>query len=396
MILQSIFAVAVIGRLLAGIVSEADITCVKAASEREYAPDENPAELLTLQQTISDYLEMDAYYGCYQITRFYSTIYYSDRKYDVLPEQEADMMLGHVIIMEPERLVTYDSERVLGKREGRAGFDGNYIIEAYTIENPQYRCEAVTSDAVDFSLKLGQDMKSAIGDFFYEQIGSIIIIPQLCSPYGTQYYYTLSDADKMIMYSTLSCQYFLLEKMNQEQERILPKELSDVEKKQLLEEIYGAYEVVEFLPTKFYPAKDSCGYEILPQEEADMMLGQEIVIKEEVFNTYDNNRQPNSWIANRLEDGFWIEKVEIHNPEYRVECKLREDIYGMRDDMLPKELQQQEYIEIDVYPGYDKGANTLPQLFLTENGKIIMYAMGEYFLLESANDRLPYKASAPY
>ena len=43
------------------------------------------------------------------------------------------MMLGHVIIMEPERLVTYDSERVLGKREGRAGFDGNYIIEAYTI-----------------------------------------------------------------------------------------------------------------------------------------------------------------------------------------------------------------------------------------------------------------------
>lgn len=306
------------------------------------------------------------------------------------------MMLGHVIIMEPERLVTYDSERVLGKREGRAGFDGNYIIEAYTIENPQYRCEAVTSNAVDFSLKPGQDMKSAIGDFFYEQIGSIIIIPQLSSPYGTQYYYTLSDADKMIMYSTLSGQYFLLEKMNQEQERILPKELSDVEKKQLLEEIYGAYEVVEFLPTKFYPVKDSCGYEILPQEEADMMLGQEIVIKEEVFNTHDNNRQPNSWIANRLEDGFWIEKVEIHNPEYRVECKLREDIYGMRDDMLPKELQQQEYIEIDVYPGYDKGSNTLPQLFLTENGKIIMYAMGEYFLLESANDRLPHKASAPY
>ena len=97
-------------------------------------------------------------------------------------------------------------------------------------------------------------------------------------------------------------------------------------------------------------------------------------------------RQPNSCISQRLEDGYWIDKIEIENPEYRVECKNRNDIYGIRDDILPNELEQQEYIEIDVYPGYYRGANTLPQLFLTKNGKIIMYAMGEYFLLERKSE----------
>lgn len=109
------------------------------------------------------------------------------------------------------------------------------------------------------------------------------------------------------------------------------------------------------------------------------MLGQEVFVKKSVFATYDNFRSPNSYIANRLTDGFWIRKAEIENPEYHVERRLREEIYGLRDDVLPKELVQEDYIEIDVYPGYDM---TLPQLFLTENGKIILYAMGEYFLLE--------------
>lgn len=226
-------------------------------------------------------------------------------------------------------------------------------------------------------------MKSAIGKEHFDQIEKIIMIPQLCSPYGTQYYYTLVDEDKIIMYSTLSQQYFLMEKINKNQERLLPEQFSSMQKSMLLEEICGVYEVIGFLPTKFYPALDSGGYDILPQEEANMMMGQEIVISEEMFNTYDNGRLPNSYVMNRLEDGFWIKKVEIENPEYQVKNVLREDIYGLRDSMLPDELVQQEYIEIDVFPGYEtRGVKILPQLFLVENGQIIIYSMGEYFLLE--------------
>ena len=81
---------------------------------------------------------MAEYYGYYQITQFYPTIYYGKIKYDCLPEQEADMMLGRIVIIEPERLVTYDSERRLGTREGRDGFGGKYIIKEYTLDNPKY------------------------------------------------------------------------------------------------------------------------------------------------------------------------------------------------------------------------------------------------------------------
>lgn len=325
--------------------------------------------------------KMDAYYGCYRITQFCPTIYWGNYKFDCLPQQEADMMLGRIVVLEPQRLVTYDSERRLGTREGRAGFAGNFIIEEYTIENPHYTYQAVTADGLDISQKPDKDMKGAIGNDFFEQLENIITILQLCSPFGTQYFYTLADTDKLILYSTLSNQYFLLERDNQNQTQELPP-LSEEQKKQLLEDAYGVYEITAFLPTKYYPAVDSCGYEKLPQKEADLMLGQEILIEKSVFATYDNFRSPNSYIANRLTDGFWIRKAEIENPEYHVERRLREEIYGLRDDMLPKELVQEDYIEIDVYPGYPGYDMTLPQLFLTENGKIILYAMGEYFLLE--------------
>jgi len=338
-----------------------------------------PNEEELINQPVVKTDPMDAYYGCYQITQFCPTVHYDNVQYDRLPEQEADLMLGHIVVIEAEQLVTYDSERRLGTKGGRLGFEDNYCIEEYRIENPQYGCQAITSDSVEFFLKPDQEMKGAVGGIIYEQIENIITIPQLCSPYGTQYYYTLSNMSQMIMYSTLGGQYFLMEKVEQDQEAASPYQLSDIQKEQQLKEVYGIYEVAAFLPTKFYPAKDSAGYVILPQEEADLMLGQEVIITEEQFNTYDNRRSPNSAITDRSEDDFWIEKVEIATPEYRVEGRFRKDIYGLRDDMLPEELRQQEYIEIDVYPGYGR---MLPQLFLTEDGKIMMYSMGEYFLLE--------------
>ena len=328
--------------------------------------------------------EMEKHYGHYRITRFCPTQYYRNLKYDRLPEQEADMLLGRIVIIEPDLLITYDSERRLGTREGRNAFDGNYMIEEHIMENPQYECISISSNKLDYAVKPDFEMEWAIDNELFDQIESVILIPELCSPYGTQYYYTLADEDIIIMYPTVSGQYFLLEKISEEEEKVLPKQLSDIQKNMLLEEIYGDYEITKFLPTKFYPALDSSGCEILPQQEADMMLGQEVAIRESMFCTCDNGRQPNSVFSKRAVDDFWIEKVEIENPEYRVESKLREDIYGLRDDMLPEELIQKEYIEIDVFPGYYAPGPTevLPQLFLVEDGQIIMYSMGEYFLLE--------------
>lgn len=336
--------------------------------------------------------DMDRYYGHYKISRFCPTRYYSHIKYDSLPDQEADMMIGRTVIIEPDLLVTCDSERRLGTREGRDYFYGNYMIKEFVVDNPQYTYIPIASHKLFDSILTDPDaMSGAVGELF-DQIEGVITIPDLCSPFGTQYYYTLTDENKVIMYQTLNMQYFVLEKVSEDQEKLLPEELSDKQKNALLEEVYGDYEITDFLPTKFFPALDSNGYEILPQQEADMMLGQKIVISEEIFWTYDNNRLPTSDFEGRLEEGFQIKKVEIEDPEYRVESKLREDIYGLRDDMLPDNLLQKEYIEIDVFPGYYTRPvglppdRILPQLFLVEDGQIILYAMGQYFLLEKLLD----------
>lgn len=339
-----------------------------------------------LQEIIPDISEeeerddLTEYYGCYEIMKFCFTSYYSSIKYDVMPEQEADMMLGKQIILTPEMLITYDTERSLGMR-GK-GFDGNYMIERYVIEKPQITWEMLTSDTLDPFLFPDHDMKWAIGEEYYKQLEGIISVPDLTSPYGTQFFYTLKDKSVLVMYSTLTQQYFILEKRNgmieNEKEKISQEEYENI-----LQKMYGEYEIMEFLPTKYYPAVDSAGCEILPKEEAEIMIGKKVFISKELFSSYDNRRLPNSEITNRLEDGFWIEKIEIQNPQYQVEKKMYHEIYGIRDDILRDELRRQEYTEISVYPGYETDGNrTLPQLLQIDDSRVIMYSMGEYFLLE--------------
>lgn len=326
--------------------------------------------------------EINAVYGSYQITKFFPTQYYQNMKYDVMPEQEADMLLNRIVVIETEVLITYDTERSLGMRGNRQAFDGNYIIETYTVSNPEYGWNNLETDTLDVYIEPDEEMEQAIGKTYFEQLEGVISTPQLCQSYGKQYFYTLEDKNKLIMFSQLTNQYFLLERCADESGEKLP-EWTEGEKEDFLKEIYGEYQVMEFLPTKYYPALDSNGYEILPREEADMMVGQEMILKEDLFAAYDNYRRPNSQITGRIEDGFWIEKVEVQNPQYQVKSVRYEEIYGIQEGMLAELLEQQEYVEIEVYPGYEtNGSRVLPQLFLMEDGRMIWYSMGEYFLLE--------------
>ena len=160
--------------------------------------------------------------------------------------------------------------------------------------------------------------------------------------------------------------------------------LSEEEKEKIIQDVYGSYTITEFMPTKFYPALDSGGDILLPQGEADMMIGREIVINEQIFTTYDNGRLPNSEAVNRLMEDYFLEKKEITVPDYQIERKIRDDIFGLCDDMLPEEMRQEEYIEINVNPGYGESIfdSLIPQMYLLNDGRLLLYAMGEYFLLE--------------
>ena len=328
----------------------------------------------------------DNYYGYFRITKFCPTLYYNANKYDAMPEQEADMMLGRIVVLEPDMLITYDTERRLGTSGGADYFEGNYTIRTYNMDDPEYTFYDDAFEA-DIDYEPDQDMRRAIGNEYFEQLAGVVVAPKLGEPHGTQYFYTLEDTDKLFMYSTLTHQYFLLERCEQRPKEAFP-EWTQTEKADLMKEIYGEYSVAEFVPTKFFPALDSNGCEILPQEEAELMLDKTIVIEENLFVTWDNYRQPNAKIVNRSKDDYWIEKVEIQVSDYSVETVWLDEVYGICDGILSEELTQQKYVKIEVWPGYQiNGTRNLPQLFLTDEGKILMYSMGEYFLLEKKEER---------
>lgn len=210
-------------------------------------------------------------------------------------------------------------------------------------------------------------------------------------------FYTFADKDKLV-FASFTVGSFLLERCEEKALESLP-EWEAEDSLELLQGIYGDYRITEFLPTKFYPRKDCTGEEmILPEEEANLMLGKIVRLSKDLFVTYDNYCQPNSPAAERMEDGFWLAKIEIENPEYQVRNMWAEEIYGIRDGILTGELAQLEYVEVDVYPGYvTNGYAFLPQMYLINDGRIVMYAMGEYFLLErisvpeskSVSDNMP-------
>ena len=342
--------------------------------------------------------EVAPYYGFYKITQFWPYDYYDALKYDRLPLEEADMMLGRIVEIQENLLVTCDSFRSVGARGGREAFTANYAIERITIESPCYEWEEFVPDTAwyeEFSQKYYHIDKpedriwEKIEEQYYQGIEGKFRV-RVAGPFAAnnmeyewyQEYYVKEDG--MLMYSELTGNFFYLEKLDgKPYESVRERAVTEEEKEAVLQDVLGTYTVTEFLPTKFYPALDSAGDVRLPQEEADMMIGKEIIMERELYVTYDNGRQPNSEFMNRKMDEFILNRTEIENPEYRIKERYRDDIYGLRDDMLPEEMVQETYMEISVYPGFGSSQDReLPQLNLLDDGRLILYAMSEYFLLE--------------
>ncbi len=334
--------------------------------------------------------ELKQYYGVYEITDFWPTLYYyRGDPYDRLRVQEADMMLGHIVEIKEDFLETYECFRWAAVYDGHETRIENYQIEKVSIENPAYEWERInpaSTSLEEFAGRLRVDFPIApeFEDCREKICGRINV---KVDSYYWQEYYVMEDG--IMMHSIITGQYFYLKKLDKEPDKAMPaEELSEEEKEKIIQDVYGSYTITEFMPTKFYPALDSGGDILLPQGEADMMIGREIVINEQLFTTYDNGRLPNSQFTKRLMDEYLLEKIEITTPDYQIERKSRDDIFGLRDDMLPEEMRQEEYIEINVNPGYGESIfdSLIPQIYLLNDGRLLLYAMGEYFLLEKAEN----------
>lgn len=369
--------------LLAGIATVIFAVMKRAASDADISADsaewtaqgESNVSAHSAKRSRSAKSELSPYYGFYKITEFLPSDYWlMGNKYDSLPEQEADMMLGHIIEIGEDVFVSYDSFRRLGERDGRRAFPCNYEIENIRIENPEYQWSQANTDGID---TIGRSNLVP----YLDMIQGKIEVP-VAAPWGTQTYYVMPDG--MLMFSDLNGEYFYLERLEQEPEQQEEYSLSEEEKSKVLQELMGTYVVTEFLPTKFYPANDSAGDIYLPMEEAELMVGKEVEIEENKFISYDNMRRPNSEYVGLAMDDFRLEQIEITAPDYQVEKKSRTELYGLKDDeMLREELLQDSYVEVRVFPGCQiNGFHYLPEMYLLDDGKIMLYAMGEFFLLE--------------
>jgi len=375
-------------------VFESEIVQAELPETENTETEVSETEITEMELTEEQKAELSTHYGTYRITEYCSTVYSS--RNDNITDQEADMMLGRIVEITPERLVTYGPERGLGTRNGRYGFD-NYAVETYREDNPRYGYREISSERE--KMLMAPELERAISPEYYEQLEGVIITsdlrehngqqesytypdkdpshPSQWMPEARQSFYTFADKDILVLYSHLANEYFFLERCGEKPKEGHPK-WDSWEADRLLEEVYGAYKVTEFMPTKFFPFEDHRGEE-LSKEEADMTIGRTVTISEDLFVTYDN------WWAFNLNRPCLAE-AEVENPDYRVKTVWADEIYGIRDGMLPDDLAQQEYVEIDVYPGFVSYWRILPQMYLVDDGRIILYAMGQYFLLERTED----------
>lgn len=325
----------------------------------------------------------EKYNGYYRCTEFCSMPFYQLDSKDIMTEQEADMMLGRIFALGDEEQLVYDCERRQGIPGKRDVFYGNHMIQQNYYISAQRWWKTAAPGTLMSDVNPDIAIMWAVGWKRYSKINGIMYDEH----HETIRYYTMKGTEDLIMESSLTGQYFMLEKLEGEEaeeaaeqmagweEHI--KDIGEDEKESILQEVYGSYTVKEFLPTRYYDTVDD---EILSYAEAEMMQGKEIIIGQDAFVTYDNFRWAGINIG-ESEEG--LQEVTVSDPDYHLADRYRWEIFGLRDEMLPEELVQGEYMEIDVYPGYDSGDRRyLPQLFLTEDGKILMYAMGQYFVLE--------------
>ncbi len=164
-----------------------------------------------------------------------------------------------------------------------------------------------------------------------------------------------------------------------ENEKEVQKEAQDIEE---IKKYYGTYKISEFWPD----VKPWIGssYDLLPWEEIELFLQQQIVISEDVFITYDNNRYHGGGLRNM---NFYIEQYQIENPTYSISENLDE-----LQIFLPKtqdETLKPEKV-LTVEDGYLINGNELvkPEFIITKGEKLIMILEKacQYFILDKISD----------
>lgn len=154
------------------------------------------------------------YYGDYQIIQFCPTEDYPEHEGEWITRQEADSLSGRIVEIREDMIVTYDTERRRGTRNDRqAPRSDNEVLE-YSVGSATYYWTELTPEMMQNCSATDDTMKDAVGEEYYGKVNGVFI----CNTAAIQWFFTLEGEDGLIMYSLLSKQYFILEKVEQEKE----------------------------------------------------------------------------------------------------------------------------------------------------------------------------------
>lgn len=147
------------------------------------------------------------YSGCYRIGELCPVQGSKVGDGGMVTEQEADMLLGRIVILDEKYMLFYDCERKQGVRKGGDVFSGNHMVQKFILAGWEGR--TITSDCVLNGTAPDHAMEQAVGKERYGKINGEIE----SNENGTVRLFTMEETDSLIMSSYLSGQYFILEKL---------------------------------------------------------------------------------------------------------------------------------------------------------------------------------------
>ena len=152
----------------------------------------------------------EACYGEYRIARFCPAGDYEEVGESVLTQEDVEQMLQKTIVIQEDSFVSYESERRTGSREDRKMPAEDEMIREYYIDgDPRYMWEPASPDSILERTCADKRMREAVGEEYYEKINGVFHSVYV----GFQRFYTLEGKEELILYSMLTGQYYILEKI---------------------------------------------------------------------------------------------------------------------------------------------------------------------------------------
>ena len=338
---------------------------------------------------------MEPYYGTYEIEEFVvePISWRNSTRFDTMPVEEADLLKGKRIIISENLFMAYDNYRYHGTSKSI----NDYSIQKFIIENPNYEFAEGSLIKIGGYSDLLPDQLEEILVYPYRRIqlreclslktGETFERPMDTDQYGNEIViptFYVMEGDQLLWEVGRTGTCFIIEKISDE---VMEDELEIPEACSYPDKIDGEYEIVEFYPSIYWENREAGVQRCMSEDDVAEMIGKKITLKKDYYQGYIFDSAPYFFESCRNDPK--VIEVFSEQPEYSVKEVKRTELYGLKDQIVPEEYQQDAYREIEVEGTslnigieINYGSNAKYYVLEADQDKLLMEYMKEFFLLE--------------